>query len=137
MRTRRPVLALALALVASTAITACSSSTMIHSNVPGAKVYLDGEFVGRTPYLMSDTKIVGSTTAVRIEAPGYEPVNGAIRRNEEFSVGACIGGVLVLVPFLWIMEYKPTHQFELRPAAVGPGQDQGPGGWSAPPPGSY
>jgi hypothetical protein len=43
-----------------------------------------------------------------------------ITRNEQFSVGACIGGVLVLVPFLWIMEYKPEHSYELTPAKPGP-----------------
>jgi hypothetical protein len=124
---RRPLLLAAMLAMAAS----CTSSTTIYSNVPGAKVYLDGEYVGSTPYTMSDTKIVGSTTAVRIEAPGYEPAIGAIRRNEEFSVGACIGGVFLLVPFLWIMEYKPSHNFELRQA--GPGTTPPPGGWAAPP----
>jgi hypothetical protein len=39
----------------------------------------------------------------------------ALSRNEEFNVGACIGGVLVLFPFLWIMNYKPEHTYELTP----------------------
>jgi hypothetical protein len=109
-------------------VAACSSTTMIRSNVPGAKVYLNGEFVGQTPYPMTDTKIVGSATQVRIEAPGYHPTNAVITRNEQFSVGACIGGVLVLVPFLWIMEYKPDRFYELVPA-------HGPVGPYPPPPG--
>jgi hypothetical protein len=63
----------------------------------------------------------------------------AIQRNEQFSVGACIGGVLVLVPFLWIMGYKPDHTYELRPLA-GPSWEHGPGEhpeqrWEQPPPG--
>ena len=97
----------------------CASSTVIRSNVPGAKVYLNGEYVGNTPYVMTDTKIVGSTTAVRLEAPGYAPSTAAITRSEQFSVGACIGGVFLLVPFLWIMEYKPDHYYELRAGAAG------------------
>jgi hypothetical protein len=113
-------------------LAACSSTTMINSNVPGAKVYLDGELVGTAPYAMSDMKIVGSTTQVRLEAPGYAPVTGVIRRNEEFSVGACIGGIFLLVPFLWIMEYKPVHTFELRkkPGGAPAGGWDGDGGWS-------
>ena len=103
-------------LALSAALLACVSSTLIDSRPQGARLYLNGEPVGNTPYTMSDTKIVGSTTTVRLEAPGYEPVNGAISRNEEFDVGACIGGVFLLVPFLWIMAYKPMHVFELRPA---------------------
>ncbi|MCG8419916.1 MAG: PEGA domain-containing protein [Proteobacteria bacterium] len=101
-------------------VVACSSSTVIRSNVQGAKVYLNGEYVGTTPYTMTDTKIVGSTTTVRLEAPGYEPTHGVISRSEVFSIGACIGGVLVLFPFLWIMGYKPEHFFELRPGSPVP-----------------
>jgi hypothetical protein len=56
-----------------------------------------------------------------------------ISRNEEFDVLACIGGVFVLVPFLWIMKYKPVHQFELQPGAPGYPPPQGQG-WGAPPP---
>jgi hypothetical protein len=107
----------ATAALALVAFTGCASTTTIRSNPSGARIYLNGEPVGVTPYTMTDTKIVGSTTTVRLEAPGYETTTGSIARSEEFDVGACIGGVLVLFPFLWIMGYKPEHTFELRPAA--------------------
>jgi hypothetical protein len=32
----------------------CSSSTLIKSNPPGAKLYLDGQLKGETPYPYSD-----------------------------------------------------------------------------------
>ena len=88
---------------------------MIRSNVP-AKVYVDGAPVGNTPYELSDSKIVGSTTQVRVEAVGYQPVNLAIHRSEEFDVVACIGGAFLLVPFLWVMGYKGEHTIELQRA---------------------
>jgi hypothetical protein len=115
------------------ALAGCGSSTIIQSQPSGAKVFLDGMAAGNTPYTMSDTKIVGSSTQIRLEYPGYQPLNTVISRNEEFDVLACIGGVFVLVPFLWIMKYKPVHQFELQPGA--PGYPPQPGqGWGAPPP---
>jgi hypothetical protein len=117
MNTLKNPLMKATAALALVAFTGCASTTVIRSNPSGAKLYLNGEAVGVTPYTMTDTKIVGSTTSVRLEAPGYETTSGAISRSEEFDVGACIGGVLVLVPFLWIMGYKPDHTFELQPAA--------------------
>jgi hypothetical protein len=116
-------------------LAACASSTIIQSTPSGAKLYLNGEPVGSTPYSMTDTKMIGSITTVRLELPGYEPANGAITRNEEFDIGPCIGGVLVLVPFLWIFKYKPTHMFELRPAASSAAPYSGPpGNYGAPPP---
>jgi hypothetical protein len=108
------------AAVTLCAVASCASTTMILSQPPGAKLYLNGEPVGVTPYAMTDTRIVGSTTAVRLEYPGYEPTNGVIVRNEEFDAGACIGGVFLLFPFLWIMGYKAVHAFELRPAGYPP-----------------
>jgi hypothetical protein len=117
-------------------VASCASTTMIQSQPPGAKLFLNGEPVGVTPYAMTDTKIVGSTTMVRLEAPGYEPTNGVIARNEEFDVGACIGGVFILFPFLWIMGYKPIHPFELRPLGGGaPPLGYAPPAGYAPPPG--
>jgi hypothetical protein len=98
---------------AASLVAACTSSTVIRSNPSGAKVFLDGMYVGTTPYTMSDTKIVGSTTSVRLEYPGMAPVVTTIKRSEEFDVAACIGGVFLLVPFLWIMGYRPDHMFDI------------------------
>jgi hypothetical protein len=95
----------------------CASTTIIRSDPSGAKVYLDGESVGRTPYTMTDTKIVGTATHVRLVMDGYEPFYGVIQRNEVFEPGPCLGGVLVLFPFLWVMGYKPEHTYELTPLA--------------------
>jgi hypothetical protein len=108
------------AVAAATLLTtaACSSSTVIRSNPSGAKVFIDGAMVGTTPYTMSDTHIVGSTTHIRLEYPGYAPTDTAIKRSEEFDVVACIGGVFLLVPFLWIMGYKADHNYELQPGGM-------------------
>lgn len=93
----------------------CSSTTLIESVPNGAKLYLNGEYAGVTPYNYTDTKIVGSTTMVRLEKEGYETLNAAFSRNESVDVGAIIGGLLVWVPFLWTMKYKPVHTYELKP----------------------
>jgi hypothetical protein len=119
------------------AVASCASTTVIQSRPSGARIYLDGQPAGVTPYTMSDTKIVGSTTMVRLEYPGYEPTTGFISRNEEVDVLALIGGLLVLVPLLWLMDYRPLHVFELRPLGAYPGYappGYAPPGYAAPPP---
>ena len=94
----------------------CSSSTLIQSSPSGAKVYLNGEYAGVTPYTHTDTKIVGSSTQVRLEKEGYETLNTAFSRNEDADVGAIIGGIFFLFPFLWTMKYKPVRTYELVPS---------------------
>ena len=93
----------------------CASATMIQSTPSGATLYMAGENVGVTPYLYEDTKIVGSTTSIKMEKEGYETFNTILSRNEEVDVGAIIGGLFVWIPFLWTMKYKPEHTYELTP----------------------
>lgn len=104
---------------------ACASSTVIESKPSGAKVFLNGEPVGKTPYTMTDTKFVGSSTTVRLEAEGYEPYTAVVSRTEEVDVppivaGICLGASVVgLAFFLWAMKYKPNHTYELTPLRGG------------------
>ena len=87
---------------------------MIRSTDNNAKIYLDGEYRGTGTVVDSNTKIVGATTHVKIQKDGCEPESHFYSRSEEFDVGACIGGFFVLVPFLWIMKYKPEHVYEYK-----------------------
>jgi hypothetical protein len=102
-------------LAASVLFSGCTGTTLIQTTPPGAKIYLNGEPVGTSPYRHSDTRIVGSLTTVDIEKPGYETLHTSFVRDEEVDVGAIIGGFFVLVPFLWTMKYKPSHHYELTP----------------------
>ena len=112
---RKTIKALSVLLAGAVLFTSCASTTMIQSDPKGAKVYIDDELVGETPYQHRDTKIVGSHTPIRLEKDGYETFNTSIQRNEKADVGAIIGGVFFLVPFFWTMKYKPTHNYEMTP----------------------
>ncbi len=95
---------------------ACASTTLISSRPSGANVYLDGQFVGQTPYAMTDRKLIGATTAVHLEAPGYQPLDTSITKNEQINVGLAIGSILLAgIPALWAGEYDPQHAFDLAP----------------------
>ena len=92
----------------------CASHTTIKTIPPGAKIYIEDEYKGETPYKYEDTKIVGSRTHVKLKKEGYKELNTSFQRSEEFDPGPCIGGVLVTVPFLWVMKYKPERTYELE-----------------------
>ena len=104
----------AILLLVTFLFSSCSSSTMIHSIPSGAKVYLDSEYAGTTPCLMENMKISFSKTRVELKEEGYETFITSVTKDEEVNVGAIIGGLFVLVPFLWVMDYKPTHTYELE-----------------------
>ena len=101
-------------LMAAVLLPGCSSSTKINTLPRGAKIYVDGEFRGVTPYVLTDQKPVWGTTKIRIKKEGYKDFGTVIDKGEEFNMGACIGGALILVPFIWIMDYKPSRTFEME-----------------------
>lgn len=91
----------------------CSSSTLINSRPEGAELYIDGVRMGLTPYKYSDMAPLGTSKVIRLEKPGYKPLNTIIRK-EEFKVGPCIGGVLVLFPFIWLLGYPDRYEYPLE-----------------------
>ena len=99
-------------LLLATLFASCSSTTLINSTDKSAKIYVDGEYKGKGSVTHTDTKIVGATTSVTIKKKGCAPRSYSFSRSEEFDAGACAGGVFVLVPFLWVMKYKPARTFE-------------------------
>jgi PEGA domain/Short C-terminal domain len=106
---------IALLLAGTMLLASCTSTTLIQSNPIGAKLYINNELVGNTPYTYQDTKIVGSRTFVKMEKEGYETLETSFARDEEIEVGAIIGGIFLLVPFLWTMKYKSMHSYTMLP----------------------
>lgn len=98
-------------------LSGCASSTMIKSVPSGAKVYINGEPVGVTPYLYTDTKIIFSPINVDIIKDGYKPIYETFRRDEEFNAGTFIGGIFVWPLWLWTLDYKSTHTYEMVPVS--------------------
>lgn len=96
-------------------ISSCSSTTVISSQPPGAKVFINGQRVGTTPFPYRDTKVVGSCNGLSLELDGYEPVNTIFCRDEAADVGAIIGGLFLFVPWLWFMKYHPYRHYEMIP----------------------
>ena len=101
-------------LVTAVSLAACSSTTLIRSSDPDSEIYVNDEYRGTEEIYWRDTKIVGTRTRVKIKKEGCQPQEYSFARDESFDGGACIGGIFVLVPFLWIMKYKPMHEYEFE-----------------------
>ena len=95
-------------------LSGCSSSTTIHSEPAGARLYVDGQYIGETPARYSDTSIVGTSHSVRLTQEGYKDIVGRFSRNGDLNVGALIGGIFVFVPFLWVLDYEDSYHFQLE-----------------------
>jgi hypothetical protein len=100
-------------MVVNLTAVACASKTAIRSRPEGAEVYIDNVRQGVTPVYYSDTAALGSTKQLVLKKSGYRDFHTVIRKSE-FKVGPCIGGFLVLVPFIWVLGYPDTHEVQLE-----------------------
>lgn len=102
------------------ALVSCASTTTIRvtdesdSIDRDVKIYMDGSYKGKGEVIYSDTKVVGSTTRVTLKKKGCRNNTRSLSRSEQLQVGALIGGIFFLVPFLWIMGYNPMHSYEFQ-----------------------
>lgn len=119
----RPILrSTAFLLAGQLLFISCASSTLIESIPPGAKLYVDGQAVGNTPYTHRDSKIISSTTSIRMEKEGYKPFYYDISKDEEVKIVPAVAGFFLWVPWLWAMGYKSVHTWELIPDTPEPVQ---------------
>lgn len=105
---------LALFLAISILLISCSSTTVFTSEPKGAKVFINDEYIGKTPVAYEDTKVMFTTNRLRIEKEGYKTFYSSFTRDEQPEIGAIITGFVFVVPFLWAMKYKPTHNYQLE-----------------------
>ncbi len=101
-----------LSLLAAAAVVGCTSSTVIKTSDPDARIFVNGEYVGTGEANYSDRKVAFAGNDVTLRKDGCEPVEYRFQRNEEADIGAIVGGFLVAVPFLWTLEYKEERAFE-------------------------
>lgn len=99
--------------LAASLLGGCASTTRINSVPPGARVFVDGQYLGRAPVTHEDSGPLWTSKPVMLKLDGYEDQSGMIRK-EELRVGPLIGGTLVLVPFLWLTGYPDEYTFELE-----------------------
>ena len=100
-----------LCLAAAALLAACSSSTMIRTGDPEARIYIDGDYQGMGETRYADRKLAFTTLDVSVRKDGCEEQNYRIRRNERPDYGAIVFGYYLAVPMLWLSQYKDQHEY--------------------------
>ena len=96
-------------------MTSCESLTEINTIPSGAKVYVNGEYIGDTPVKYRDTKLSWACTPLKITMDGYQDKNESLCKNEEINKEALFVGLFVWPCLVWIMGYKKSRTYELVP----------------------
>ena len=104
-------------VILATSLMSCSSTTKLTSTPPEAKIYIDGEYKGTTPYKHSDASISGSQKSIEIKKEGYDDFQTILTKKGRAHGGAIVGGIFLLIPFMWVVQYNIHYDYELTPSA--------------------
>ena len=93
---------------------ACSSGTSIRVSDPDARIYVNGEYVGTGNGYYSDRKPMFTKQEVAVRKDGCEEQSYTFRRNERPDLGAIISAYYLVVPVLWMTQYKHHRLYEFE-----------------------
>jgi hypothetical protein len=99
-------------LASIAALGACSSGTSIQVSDPAARIYVNGEYVGTGNGYYSDHKPMFTKQKVTLRKDGCAEQRHTFRRNERPDFGAIVGAYYLVVPVLWLTQYKHQHAYE-------------------------
>lgn len=101
-------------IVLLTFFISCSSTTQISVKDHQVDIYADDQLIGKGNARYTDTKVVFSKTHITLKKDGCEENKHIIKRNEETDWLAFTGGLITLIPFLWVKKYKPIHEYDFK-----------------------
>ncbi len=109
---------IATVLVASVFLTGCVTATNVtfDSSPPGADVFVDGEFVGRTPVSRRIGNGFWVDPTIRVELDGHVPVSADIDKELK-GINLALGIALWLPALLWVSGPQPRQFYALRAAS--------------------
>jgi hypothetical protein len=106
------------ALLLVVSLMGCSTTTLIKTDPPGARVMVDGAPLGITPCKYDNGGPFWIKNAVLIEKDGYQPINTVLTKSQP-NVMMIILACGVIVPALWATGYPDEFNYELQPLKTG------------------
>jgi len=101
-----------LIVIAAVFLSGCATMVRIDTNVPDAKITINGQPVGTAPVTTSLSDAIWENYTFTIQKDGYKTVRGVL--NKEFKVGTFIGGLFLWPLLLWTYGPQPFQTFELE-----------------------
>jgi hypothetical protein len=93
-------------------LSACATAR-IHTKPEGAQLYIDGLYMGDTPYSYSGEAGLPRRYHLQIIKPGFEPLDLYVDARMSWIWGYV--GSFTLVPLLWAWSLSGDYEFHLQP----------------------
>lgn len=134
MQTTKLSAVVALVVLVTFTCLACSTNTKFVSDPPGAKVYVNGEFIGETPCDFNSSTGLPERYHVQLFKDGYSTLNVYIDAEMSLVWALVVVPVTfgVAIPWSWTLENM--YKFKLAAATAVPAAPAEPPAAPAPPP---
>lgn len=134
MKTTKLSALVALIVLVTFTSLACSTATKFVSDPPGAKVYVNGEFIGETPCDFNSSTGLPERYHVQLFKDGYSELNVYIDAEMSLVWALVVVPVTfgVAIPWSWTLENM--YKFKLAAASAAPAAPAAPEAPVAPPP---
>ena len=101
-----------LVLACVSTLTACAGETHIKVSDTDARIYVNGEYVGTGHAYYSDHKPAFTKQEITLRKDGCDEQSYTMRRNERPDLGAIVSAYYLVLPILWMTQYKDQHAYE-------------------------
>ncbi|OPX91911.1 MAG: PEGA domain protein [Pelotomaculum sp. PtaB.Bin104] len=102
-------------LIVAFTFSGCVSKTVLNTYPQGARVSVDGEFIGVSPIQYEDKAVSGHTVNILLQKYGYKDKSSTIKKDDLY-IHRFFAPPLFALP--WIMGYKEQYTFELEKDAT-------------------
>jgi hypothetical protein len=120
MKTTKLTAVVALIVLVTFTSLACSTATKFVSDPPGAKVYVNGEFIGETPCDFNSKSGLPERYHVQLFKDGYSQLNVYIDAEMSLVWALLLVPVTLGVAIPWSWSLEGMYKFKLASAGAAP-----------------
>jgi hypothetical protein len=120
MKTTKLTAVVALIVLVTFTGLACSTNTKFVSDPPGAKVYVNGEFIGETPCDFNSKSGLPDRYHVQLFKDGYSQLNLYIDAEMSLVWALVVVPVTLGIGIPWSWSLEGMYKFKLAAAAAAP-----------------
>jgi hypothetical protein len=102
-------------MIGTLLFTGCASTSRMSSNPEGARVYVNGIYIGETPCVYRYRAGLPETYILEVRKPGYKTItNATLDRTLRADVSLALL-LLAIVPYFFSARLEDQYIFELEP----------------------
>ncbi len=95
----------------------CATVTKVNSDPRGAKLYVNGEYVGETPAIYHSERDLGRRYRFQLIKEGYEPLDFYVDSEMSWIVGYLMWNPYTMLAYQWAWGLNDGMKIHMKPVS--------------------